>query len=141
MWGDVKSICFLAGLPLVLGTHQLIESLVWWQLRGDVPFGIGRVATWLYLIIALVVVPVIVLLSVMLLRADLSSATHHLLPFVVLGAAGPISLSHNAPLAQSRSDLGSYHLCVQHWSSLWDSGRRLLYVLARLWIALTVWLP
>lgn len=62
---DRKTHLLLAGLPLLLGAHQLVESLVWWGLRGDVPRSIGTVATWVYLVVALVVVPVIVPLAVL----------------------------------------------------------------------------
>lgn len=50
----------LAALPLVFGVHQLIEALVWWHQRGDVPDCVGEPATWLYALIALSVVPVLV---------------------------------------------------------------------------------
>jgi len=50
----------LAALPLVFGVHQLIETLVWWHLRGDVPDCVGDPAAWLYALIALSVVPVLV---------------------------------------------------------------------------------
>ena len=56
--GGRKEYLLLAALPLVLGAHSLIESLVWWQLQGHLPSGVGRVATWLpHLLIAMVVVP------------------------------------------------------------------------------------
>lgn len=38
-----------ATLPLVLGVHQLDESLVWWGLEGPVPHWLGRLAMWIYL--------------------------------------------------------------------------------------------
>ena len=81
-----KEYLFLAGLPLVLGPHQLIESLVWWQLRGDVPHGIGRAATWIYLVIARVIVPVLVPLPVMLLEPTRRRRLT-ILPFVLIGIA------------------------------------------------------
>jgi hypothetical protein len=39
----------LAWIPLLLGAHQFIESLVWLWLQGHVPRGIGHVALWAYL--------------------------------------------------------------------------------------------
>jgi Family of unknown function (DUF6629) len=42
----------LAALPLVFGAHQLIETFVWWGLRGHVPAALGHTATWIYLFIA-----------------------------------------------------------------------------------------
>jgi hypothetical protein len=50
----------MAALPLVLGVHQLIETLVWWNLQGRVSDAIGDPAAWVYLVIALGVVPVLV---------------------------------------------------------------------------------
>ena len=58
----------LATLPLLLGVHQLIESLIWWQLQGHLPHLVGRVALWLYLLIAFVVLPVFVPVAVLLLE-------------------------------------------------------------------------
>lgn len=50
----------LAALPLVFGVHQLIETLVWWHLRGQVADCVGEPAAWVYAFIALCVVPVLV---------------------------------------------------------------------------------
>src|ERR1700689_1869173 len=57
----------LAALPLVLGFHQIDEAFVWFGLQGHVPEGLGRVATWIYLVIAFVVLPLLVPIVVMLL--------------------------------------------------------------------------
>ncbi|MCE9621471.1 MAG: hypothetical protein K8R99_03895 [Actinomycetia bacterium] len=58
----------LAALPLMLGLHQLDEAFVWWGLQGHVSEGVGRVATWLYLLFAFVVLPIFVPAAVMLLE-------------------------------------------------------------------------
>nr|WP_229052489.1 DUF6629 family protein [Aeromicrobium sp. Leaf350] len=50
----------LATLPLAFGAHQLVETLVWWQLEGHVSDSIGDVATWTYLLIAIIIVPILV---------------------------------------------------------------------------------
>ena len=50
----------LAALPLLFGVHQLVETLVWWNLRGQVSDCVGEPAAWLYALIALSVVPVLV---------------------------------------------------------------------------------
>lgn len=71
-----ESHLLLAGLPLVLGAHQLDESLVWWGLRGEVPHMVGTVATWVYLLVALVVVPVLV--PVAILRIEPAPARRRL---------------------------------------------------------------
>lgn len=81
-----RSHLLLAGLPLLLGVHQLVESLVWWSLRGDVPHPVGTVATWAYLVVALVVVPVVVPLAV--LRIEPTPHRRRMLaPFAALGSA------------------------------------------------------
>lgn len=107
--GGRKEYLLLAALPLVLGAHQLIESLVWWQLRGDLPTEIGRAATWLYLLIALVVVPVLVPLAVMMLeptrRRQLTIA-----PFVLLGTGVAFVLLMTMLRSPVTARLGSYHL-------------------------------
>lgn len=50
----------LAALPVVFGVHQLIETLVWWNLRGEVADCVGKPAAWIYALIALCIVPVLV---------------------------------------------------------------------------------
>ena len=74
----------LAALPLILGAHQLDEALVWWWQEGHVPATAGRVAMWIYLLIAFVVLPVFVPLAVVQLeptrRRRLMMA-----PFVAIG--------------------------------------------------------
>ena len=104
-----KEYTLLAVVPLVLGAHLLIESLVWWQLRGDVPLEVGRAATWLYLLVALVVVPVLVPVAVMMLeptpRRRLAIA-----PFALLGAAVAVVLLVTMLHGSVSARLGSYHL-------------------------------
>ncbi|HXQ60041.1 MAG TPA: DUF6629 family protein [Acidimicrobiales bacterium] len=58
----------LAATPVVLGAHQIDESLVWWGLQGHVPHLAGRIAMWIYLVIAFVVVPVLVPLAILRLE-------------------------------------------------------------------------
>ncbi|MDN5894711.1 MAG: hypothetical protein L0H93_11870 [Nocardioides sp.] len=50
----------LAALPVLFGVHQLVETFVWLQLQGHVAPGIGDIAAWIYLLIAMVAVPVAV---------------------------------------------------------------------------------
>jgi hypothetical protein len=54
----------IATLPLLLGAHQLTEAFVWWGLYGDVSESVERIATWIYLLVALAVVPFYVPLAV-----------------------------------------------------------------------------
>jgi len=100
-----KEYLLLAAVALVLGAHLLIESLVWWQLRGDVPPEVGRAATWLYLLIALVVVPVAVMMLEPTRRRRLAIA-----PFVLLGTAAAVVLFVTMLHDPVTVRLGSYHL-------------------------------
>lgn len=50
----------LASLPLLFGVHQLVETLVWWELQGQVCREAGGIAARVYLFIALFVVPILV---------------------------------------------------------------------------------
>jgi len=58
----------LAVLPLLLAGHTLVEAFVWWGLRGDVSGGVQSAATALYLVVALVVLPVYVPVMVLVLE-------------------------------------------------------------------------
>ena len=60
----------LAAVPALFAGHFFIETFVWWGLDGQVPWSVGRAATWLYLFIALVVVPCVVPIAVMLVEPD-----------------------------------------------------------------------
>jgi hypothetical protein len=74
----------LAALPLLLGTHQIIEAFVWWGLQGDVPHSLERVALWAYLLIAFVVLPIFVPLAV-LINEPSRRRQYVMAPLVVLG--------------------------------------------------------
>lgn len=50
----------LAAIPMLLGTHQLIETFVWWGERGTVAPALGTLAMWAYLLIAFCVLPVLI---------------------------------------------------------------------------------
>jgi hypothetical protein len=99
----------LAATPLVLGAHQIDESLVWWGLQGHVPHLAGRIAMWIYLVIAFVVVPILVPLAILRLQP---TARRQLViaPFVVLGAAVAADLLATMLRGPVTVKLGSYHL-------------------------------
>jgi hypothetical protein len=104
-----NSHLLLAGLPLLLGAHQLDEAFVWWGLEGHVPHEVGRVALWIYLLIAFVVVPTFVPISVLALEHT-AQRRRSMMPFVVLGVA----VSAVLLAAMLRSPIGvtehPYHL-------------------------------
>jgi Family of unknown function (DUF6629) len=75
----------LAGLPLLLGAHQLDEAFVWWGIEGHVPHDLGRVALWIYLLIAFVVLPIFVPCAVLMLEPR-GRRRQSMAAFAVLGA-------------------------------------------------------
>jgi Family of unknown function (DUF6629) len=81
----------LASIPLILGAHQVVEAFVWWGLQGEVPHGMGRAALWIYLVIALVVLPVYVPLAVFTLER-VGPRRWEIAPFVALGAVVAVTL-------------------------------------------------
>ncbi len=74
----------LATLPLLLGFHQFTEAFVWWGLQGHVPHELERVALWVYLLIAFVVLPIFVPLAV-LLNEPIRSRRRAMTPLALLG--------------------------------------------------------
>lgn len=96
-------------MPLLFGAHQLDESLVWWSLQGHIPHEVGRVATWIYLIIALVVVPVLVPLSIFKLQPT-RRRRWVIMPFVTLGVGVASVLLVTMLRGPVTVKLGTYHL-------------------------------
>jgi hypothetical protein len=99
----------IAALPLALGAHQLDETFVWWGLQGVVPKSVGVVAMWIYLIFALVVLPVLVPLLVM--GVERTARRRWLIaPFVALGAVVSGILLDAMLSGHPTATLGAYHL-------------------------------
>jgi len=99
----------LAATPVVLGAHQIDESLVWWGLQGHVPHLAGRIAMWIYLVIAFVVVPILVPLAI--LRLEGTARRRWLLaPFVALGVGVAVVLLVTMLRGPVTVHLASYHL-------------------------------
>jgi hypothetical protein len=98
-----------ATLPLVLGIHQLIESVVWWSPEGPVPTSVGKVAMWLYLLIAMVVVPILVPLSIWKLEPT-PRRRWIIAPFLGLGIGVAIVLFITMLHGPVSVRLGAYHL-------------------------------
>jgi len=99
----------LAALPLLLGVHQLVEAFVWWSLQGHVNAGLGRVATWIYLLIAFVVLPVFIPLGVMWLEPQRRRRSV-MVVFVVLGVAVSTVLLAAMARGPAKAVLGHNHL-------------------------------
>jgi hypothetical protein len=60
----------IAALPVIFGAHQIVESIVWWGIDGDVASGLGDGAAWVYLAIAFGVLPWFVPLAMHRLEPD-----------------------------------------------------------------------
>jgi hypothetical protein len=60
----------LATVPILLGAHLLVEAVVWWAVDGSGPDWAGDIATWLYLAIALTIVPIAVPVAVLAAEAS-----------------------------------------------------------------------
>ena len=60
----------LGSVPVVLGAHLLVEAVVWHGLTGTVAASTGRLAMWIYLAIAVVVLPVLLPLAVRAVEPD-----------------------------------------------------------------------
>jgi hypothetical protein len=104
-----NDLLLLAGLPLLLGAHQIDESLVWFSLQGHIPHSIGRVAMWIYLLIALVVVPIIVPVAILKLEPTLRRKLR-IAPFVALGVGVAAVLLEAMVRGPVTAKLESYHL-------------------------------
>jgi hypothetical protein len=99
----------LAATPLVLGAHQIDESLVWWGLQGHVPHLAGRIAMWIYLTIAFVVVPILVPLAI--LRLEPTARRRWVIaPFFALGVAVATVLLVTMLRNPVTVKLGRFHL-------------------------------
>ncbi len=99
----------IAALPILLGTHQLIETFVWWGLQGHVADDVGQVATWIYLFIAFVVLPPYVPYAVREIESR-PSRRRMMLPFLMLGAAVGLTLLVVLLRGPVTATLESYHL-------------------------------
>lgn len=99
----------LAALPLFLGFHQIDEAFVWWGLQGVVPHEVGRVAMWIYLLIAFVVLPILVPVVIMLLEPT-AHRKWRIAPFLAIGTGVSAVLLEAILRNHPHVTLGAYHL-------------------------------
>jgi hypothetical protein len=99
----------LAALPLLLAAHQLDETFVWWGLQGHVPAGVGRVAMWVYLLFAFVVLPVYVPIAVWRLEPPGRRRTA-MVPFIAVGTVVSVVLLATMVKGPVTASLGNYHV-------------------------------
>ena len=104
-----NNLLILAAVPLLLGAHQIDESLVWWSLQNHVPHLAGRIAMWIYLVIAMVVVPILIPVAILRL-APTARRRWIVAPFAALGLGVGIVLLVTMLRGPVTVQLGSYHL-------------------------------
>lgn len=104
-----NNLLILAAVPLLLGAHQIDESLVWWSLQNHVPHLAGRIAMWIYLVIAMVVVPILIPVAILRL-APTARRRWIVAPFAALGLGVGILLLVTMLRGPVTVQLGSYHL-------------------------------
>ncbi|MHB1087855.1 MAG: DUF6629 family protein [Acidimicrobiales bacterium] len=99
----------IAVLPIVLGLHQIDEAFVWWWLQGHVSRGVGITAMWMYLLFALVILPVLVPLMVTFFMPR-SPRRWRIVPFIILGFIVAITLLEAMLVGHPDARLGAFHL-------------------------------
>lgn len=104
-----RDLWLLASIPLVLGAHQLIEVFVWWGLQGHIDADIGRVAMWVYLIVAFVVLPVLVPLAVLTLEPT-PARRNRMIPFVAVGTVVSVLLAWGLARGPVDATIKPWHL-------------------------------
>jgi Family of unknown function (DUF6629) len=123
-----RELAVVATLPLLLGAHQIDESLVWWGLQGRVPWSAGQVAMWIYLLFALVVLPILAPLLVFGIEPS-RQRRRRIAPFLGLGVAVSAILLEAMLVGHPSARLGDAHLAysigLQHGVAIIG-----LYVLA-----------
>lgn len=73
-------------LPVMFAGHQIVEAFVWWGLQGHVSAAVGRVAMWVYLLFAFVLLPTYVPLAVLAIEPP-GRRRHVIGAFAALGVA------------------------------------------------------
>jgi uncharacterized protein DUF6629 len=99
----------IAALPLLLGLHQVDEAFVWWSLQGHVARDVGQVAMWVYLIVALVVLPVLVPILLAVFEHSPRRRWRYA-PFGALGSFVAAVLLEAMLAGHPAVRMGAYHL-------------------------------
>ena len=118
---------WVAAVPLVLGTHQLVEGVVWRGLEGAVSESIWRAAVWVYLLIAFAIMPVLIPVAV----GALEPVVHRWRTFVftVIGAVVAGVLMHAVVRGPVDAVVEGHH--IAYTVDLWHGGLVVgLYVIA-----------
>lgn len=95
----------LGTLPALFALHQFVEGFVWLGLQGEVSRGVQDAATWIYLVFAQPVLPLLIPVGMLLAEPD-PARRRWLWPLVALGAAVAVRMAVNlatVPLTASLS--------------------------------------
>jgi hypothetical protein len=111
-------------LPAIFAVHQAIEVVVWWWAEGAVGASVGRPATWLYLLVALVLLPTWVPLAVRNIEPD-ERRRNTMQAMVVVGVVTSAVLLWQ--LVDGDVDVRDQHWHLQYvfgldWSSVVTAG-------------------
>ncbi len=98
----------VAAFPILLGLHQLDETLVWWRLEGHASSGVGVAAMWIYLLFAFVALPTLV--PTMVLLIEPRGRRRLIAPFLALGVVVSALLLATMVHGHPSAALGSYHV-------------------------------
>lgn len=99
----------LAVIPITLAIHQLTEVGVWWSLDGKIPETLGSVSIWLYLAIALVVVPILIPLGVRNVEPS-PKRRRWMIPFLAGGIVVGLILGAALVIGPVRAAIGGYYI-------------------------------
>jgi hypothetical protein len=96
-------------VPITLAFHQLTEVGVWWSLDGKIPETLGSVSIWLYLAIALVVVPILIPLGVRNVEPS-PKRRRWMTPFLAGGIVVGLILGAALVIGPVRAAIGGYYI-------------------------------
>lgn len=99
----------IASLPLLLGFHQLVETVVWWGLQGHVGDGAESAATWIYLFVAFVILPILVPVAIRAIEPT-PSRRALIVPFIVIGTVVAATLLRSMLTEPVSADLETRHI-------------------------------
>lgn len=99
----------LALIPMTLAIHQFVEVGVWWSLEGVIPESIGTVSMYIYLAIALVVVPILIPLGVRNVETE-PRRRRGMTPFLAGGVLVGVVLAAALVIGPVRASIGGLYI-------------------------------
>ena len=96
-------------IPLTLAFHQLIEAGAWWSLEGRVSEVVGSVSIYIYLAIALVVVPILIPYAVRNVEPN-PRRRRWMTPFLAVGVFTGVALGVILVVGPVSASIGGYYI-------------------------------